>query len=144
MAKLISHDKLNNTLMEFRDILSNFDFSSLKNIRFINQEAFFAYIENVDNNPFKKQFELLNQKLDILQPYLPFVHAERASEFLMAMSQCITQAESQAIKVKYTKKLRQDFIELSRTLTTSEQWEHVLNTCEEIRLHKEESAIALN
>ncbi len=144
MAKLISHNDLKNALLDFRDILGNFDFSALRNVTFINSDAFISYVENVENNPFKKQYELLNKKLDIIQPYLPFSNAERASQFLKAISQAKSPEMSQQVKADFTQKLRSDFIELSRTLTSLEQWEQLLDACEEIRQHKEESALALN
>ncbi len=144
MTALISQTDLKNTLLEFRYILKDFDFSSIDNIRFFNLESFFSYVENVKNNPFKKQLNLLNQKLDILQPYLPFVTSDRATEFLTAISRCDTEETSTKVKRKFMKKIRQDFIDLTRTLSTQEQWEQVLEACEEVRLHKEECALAIN
>ncbi|OOO00514.1 MAG: hypothetical protein ATN35_06945 [Epulopiscium sp. Nele67-Bin004] len=141
MATLLTQRDLRTTLFEFKDILGNFDFSAIKNIRFISQDAFFAYVESVENNPFKKQLEELNKRLDVLQPYLPFVNSERASEFLGAIASATSEEASSQIKKDFTQKLRDDFVGVARTLSNNEQWEHVLNTCEEIRLHKEESTL---
>ncbi|OON94591.1 MAG: hypothetical protein ATN31_02965 [Candidatus Epulonipiscioides saccharophilum] len=141
MPRLLTETELKNTLLEFKNILSEFDFSVLKNLIFFNQESFFLYVENVKDNPFKTQFRLLNEKLDILQPYLPFVNTDRASEFLNEISKATTEEKSREIKKNYTAKLRQDFFEVARKISNPIQWDNIFKTCEEIRLHKEESAL---
>ncbi|OON97261.1 MAG: hypothetical protein ATN36_00475 [Epulopiscium sp. Nele67-Bin005] len=141
MAQLLTHQQLSSTLFELREILVNFDFSALKNIRFFNVESFFSYMESVDNNPFKKQYALLNKKLDVLQPYLPFIDEQRANQFLDSMANCTNDSSTQQVKKDFTKILRQDFLNFIRTLKTEEQWESVVCTCEEIRLHKEEMCL---
>lgn len=144
MSKLLTAQELANHINTFRNILGNFDYSSLKNIRFLNLESFFSYMDHVENNPFQKQYVALQSELDYLQPYLPFVSAERASEFLTAMAQAKDDQESNIIKKDFTQKLRNDFINLARTCTTNEQWDSIIHTCEEIRSHKEEMALAIN
>lgn len=144
MSKLLTAQDLVNHINNFRNILGNFDYSAIKNIRFLNLEAFFSYMNSVEDNPFKMQYDALQRELDCVQPYLPFVSSERASEFLTSMAKAQNDAETHSIKEDYTQKLRTDFINLARTLTTDDQWQSVINTCEEIRSHKEEMALALN
>lgn len=142
MVPLLTKKELEFYLYDFRKTLSHFDYSSIKNVTFLNIDAFLAYMENVKGNPFERQYEALQQKLDVLQPYLPFVSAQRANEFLEALGTASSNAETDAIKRLYTKKLREDFISFSRTATTDTQWAQILNTCEEIRLRKEEMILA--
>ncbi len=143
MPALLSKQELKFELEDFRHILSDFDYSPIKNITFLNLDAFLAYMENVEGNPFKRQYEALEQKLDVLQPYLPFVTASRANEFLEALSLAQTDEEAAQIKKDFTKILRDDFIKFSRTITTPDQWAHTIEVCEEIRLRKEEMLLAL-
>lgn len=143
MATLLSKHELEVQLEDFRHLLSDFDYSSIKNITFLNLDAFLAYMENVEGNPFKLQYQALQKKLDILQPYLPFVSADRANQFLEALSNAHSDEETKSIKKKYTKILRDDFIKFSRTVTTPDQWSHTIKVCEEIRLRKEEMLLAL-
>lgn len=144
MSTLLTKQELEIQLEDFRHILSNFDYSSLKNISFLNLDAFFAYMENVEGNPFKAQYDALQSKLDILQPYLPFVSANRANEFIEALSRTHSDEEVTAVKQTFTKMLRDDFIKFSRTLTTNDQWQRIVSVCEEIRLRKEEMLLALH
>ncbi|MBU3803624.1 MAG: hypothetical protein H9872_02540 [Candidatus Cellulosilyticum pullistercoris] len=144
MSTLLTKQELEIQLEDFRHILSNFDYSSLKNISFLNLDAFFAYMENVEGNPFKAQYDALQSKLDILQPYLPFVSANRANEFIEALSHTHSDEEVTAVKQTFTKMLRDDFIKFSRTLTTNDQWQRIVSVCEEIRLRKEEMLLALH
>lgn len=144
MSKLLSTQELANHIMNLRNILGNFDYSSIKNIRFFNLDSFLSYMDNVEDNPFKKQYAALQEELDYLQPYLPFVSAERAGEFLTSMAKAKDDDEVTSIKQDYTQKLRTDFINLARTSTTDDQWQSIVSTCEEIRAHKEETALALN
>jgi hypothetical protein len=101
-------------------------------------------MNHVPNNPFKRQYEALEEQLDYIQPYLPFVSEERADEFLKELSGAVTEEESRKIKEAYTKKLRVDFINVSRVATTQEEWGNIVDACEQIRLHKEEMLLALN
>lgn len=143
MPTLLTKQELEVQLEDFRHLLSHFDYSSLKNISFLNLDAFFAYMENVVGNPFKAQYDALQNKLDILQPYLPFVSANRANEFMEALSHTYNDEEVTAVKQTFTKILRDDFIKFSRTVTTNDQWLRIISVCEEIRLRKEEMLLAL-
>lgn len=143
MPTLLTKQELEVQLEDFRHLLSHFDYSSLKNISFLNLDAFFAYMENVAGNPFKAQYDALQNKLDILQPYLPFVSANRANEFMEALSHTYNDEEVTAVKQAFTKILRDDFIKFSRTVTTNDQWLRIISVCEEIRLRKEEMLLAL-
>lgn len=142
MAKLLSKQELETHINNFRDILAHFDYSQLKNIRFFNLESLYAYMETVEGNPFQEQYKALQKELDYIQPYLPFVSSERAAHFLSAMSKAKNDEEIAAVKKDYTEKLRKDFMNLARTMTTADQWKSLMSTCEEIRLHKEETALA--
>lgn len=143
MPTLLTKQELEIHLDDFRHILSDFDYSSIKNVTFLNLDAFLAYMENIEGNPFQKQYESLQEKLDILQPYLPFVSANRADEFLEALSKTHNDTEVDLVKKDYTKILRDDFIKFCRTVTTKDGWQHVNCVCEEIRLRKEEMLLAL-
>lgn len=144
MPTLLTKQELEIQLEDFRHLLSDFDYSSIKNISFLNLDAFFAYMENVEGNPFKAQYNALQSKLDILQPYLPFVSANRANEFIEALSHTSSDEEVHSVKKIFTKILRDDFIKFSRTVTTTDQWLRTLSVCEEIRLRKEEMLLALH
>lgn len=143
MPNLLTKQELEVQLADFRHLLSDFDYSSIKNISFLNLDAFLAYMENVEGNPFKAQYNALQSKLDILQPYLPFVSAKRANEFIEALSRTHNDEEVNTVKKAFTKILRDDFIKFSRTITTNDQWLRTLSVCEEIRLRKEEMLLAL-
>ena len=144
MAAMLTKNQLKNILLDFRHTLGHFDYSSIKNITFLNAEAFYAYVNNVKGNPFEKQYAELQQKLDVLQPYLPFVYSNRAKEFLKALDSAHNSEETAKVKYHFTKLLREDFINFSRTVTTDAEWERVIETCEEIRLRKEEMLLAHN
>lgn len=143
MSTLLTKHELEVELQDFRHLLSDFDYSSIKNITFLNLEAFLAYMENVEGNPFQLQYNALQKKLDILQPYLPFVSATRANQFMEALGKAQNDEEIKAIKKDFTKILRDDFIKFSRTVTTNAEWSHTIQVCEEIRLRKEEMLLAL-
>ena len=144
MSTLLTKQQLENHLYHFRHLLSHFDYSPIKNIRFLNLEAFFTYMDTIQGNPFQKQYNELQKELDYLQPYLPFVSSKRAKDFLEALSTSSDDQEIEKIKKDYTNKLRQDFINVSRTITIEEEWYNIIGACEEIRLRKEEMLLALH
>lgn len=143
MATLLTKQELEMELDDFRHLLADFDYSAIKNITFLNLNAFLAYMENVEGNPFQRQFKALQDKLDILQPYLPFVSSTRANQFLEDMSNAQNDEESLLIKKDYTKILRDDFIKFSRTVKSNDEWQSAVEVCEKIRLKKEEMLLAL-
>lgn len=142
MAQLLTKQELATHLSNFREILSNFDYSALKNIRFFNLDSLYTYMDTIKGNPFEQQYKALQKELDYIQPYLPFVSSERAAEFLTLIAKAKNDEEVTLIKKDYTQKLRRDFIDLARTTTTTAQWDEVVNSCEAIRLHKEEMCLA--
>lgn len=141
MSRLLTQQELETHLHIFRTILKDFDYSSLKNIRFINLESLYNYMDTVENNPFKRQYSALQKELDYLQPYLPFTSSDRAANFLSEMSSAHNDDEIEKIKKSYTEKLRMDFLNLARTTPLDKDWEEVVRTCLEIRSHKEEMAL---
>ena len=144
MATLLTKQELSMHLNDFYDLLKDFDYSKINNITFINLDAVLSYMENVDDNPFANHYEALQNKLDYLQPYLPFVSAMRANEFLECLSRTTDELEIFKIKQKYTSILRNDFIKFARTVTTKDNWLNVIATCEQIRLRKEDMLLALH
>ena len=73
MATLLTKQELESHILDFRNLLSQFDYSQIKNVTFLNLEAFYAYMDNVKGNPFELQYNALQEKLDYIQPYLPFI-----------------------------------------------------------------------
>lgn len=143
MSTLFTKDQLEKHLSDFRQILCDFDYSPIRNVSFFNLESFLIYMNTVDGNPFQKQYEALQKELDAIQPYLPFVSSKRAKDFLEELNTTTTDQEVEQIKKSYTHKMRQDFINVSRGITTEEQWRDIIELCEEIRLKKEEMLLAL-
>jgi hypothetical protein len=143
MAKLLTQQELSDLIYSLRTTLRDFDYSSLKNVRFLNLDAFYAYMDAVEGNPFAIQYQALQDHLDKLQPYLPFTSSERASAFLTEIASAKNEDAITQIKKEYTKKLREDFLKLARISKTDSQWQSIIDTCEEIRLRKAESALAV-
>ncbi len=139
MQQVLSSQELYTHLNSLRKNLRSFDYSSIGNIRFLNLESVYAYMETVENNPFSKQYDELAEILDILQPYLPFLSSERAKEFLIHMSTVTEDDEVERLKLEYTKKLRLDFINMTRKITNEHDWALVVNICQQIRSRKEET-----
>lgn len=141
MQQVLSSEELYMHLNTLRETLQEFDYSDLNNIRFINLQAVYAYIENVKNNPFKRQYAKIQRTLDMLQPYLPFVSTERAKNFLIEISNANSDEAIENLKKDYTDKIRIDFINTARTITNEQEWMCIINICEDIRLRKEQSCL---
>ncbi|HHX60562.1 MAG TPA: hypothetical protein GX707_07535 [Epulopiscium sp.] len=139
MQQVLSSKELYTHLNDFRKTLQGFDYSHIGNIRFLNLESVYAYMENVENNPFQRQYMQLQEILDILQPYLPFLSSDRAKDFLIHISTVKEDEEVERLKLIYSQKLRMDFINTARKITSDEDWDSIINICEQIRSRKEES-----
>ncbi len=139
MQQVLSSKELYMHLNNFRQTLAGFDYSNVGNIRFINLESVFAYMETVENNPFKRQYTELEEILDILQPYLPFLSSQRAKDFLIHISTVTDDEEVEDLKLEYTQKLRMDFINTTRKITQEADWKLIMNICQQIRSRKEET-----
>lgn len=139
MQQVLSSKELYMHLNDFRETLQGFDYSNLGNIRFLNLESVYAYMETVENNPFQRQYKELQEILDTLQPYLPFLSSERAKDFLIHMSTVTDEDEVERLKLEYSKKLRMDFINIARKITCEDDWALIITICEQIRSRKEES-----
>ncbi len=144
MPTLLTTNELRMHLEDFYDILQKFDYTKLGNITFINLDAVLSYMENVEDNPFTLQYNALQEELDYIQPYLPFVSSARATEFLQRLSNTYDEDEISSIKQEYTGILRNDFIKFARTVVTKSSWDNVIRTCEQIRLKKENALLALH
>lgn len=136
--EILSSQELYMYLNDFRNTIREFDYSDLENVIFFNLEAVCAYIENIENNPFKRQYNELHKILDNLQPYLPFLSSKRARDFLLTISNMTNDQAIEQLKIEYTHKLRIDFINVTRQLTNENEWDSIVKACEEIRSRKEE------
>ena len=139
MQQVLSSKELYTHLNDFREVLQGFDYSRIGNVRFLNLESVYAYMENVENNPFKRQYYELQEILDTLQPYLPFLSSERAKMFLIKMSTVKNDEDIEQLKNEYKEKLRMDFIDTARKTTCDKDWELIINICEQIRVRKEQT-----
>lgn len=139
MQHVLSSQELYMHLTDFRQILMDFDSTHIGNLRFMNLESVYAYIENATNRSFNAHHNKLEETLDILQPYLPFLSSDRAKEFLVEISKVTSDYEVEQLKEKYTKKLKVDFINTINKLTCDEDWQLLIDVCEHIRFRKEES-----
>lgn len=139
MQQVLSSKELYTHLNNFRQTLTGFDYSNIGNIRFINLESVYAYMETVENNPFRRQYAELEEILDTLQPYLPFLSSQRAKDFLIHISTVTDDDEVEDLKLEYTQKLRMDFINTTRKITCEADWKLIMNICEQIRSRKEET-----
>ena len=139
MQQVLSSKELYMHLNDFREVLQNFDYSHIGNVRFLNLESVYAYMEKVENNPFKRQYYELQEILDILQPYLPFLSSERAKMFLIQISTVTNDEDIEKIKLEYQEKLRMDFINTARKATSNQDWKLIVNICEQIRARKEQT-----
>ena len=138
MQQVLSSQELYTHLNNFRETLQVFDYSDLGNITFFNLESVYAYMNTIENNPFKRQYNELQKNLDHLQPYLSFLSSERAKEFLLKIAASKDDEDIEQLKAEYTKKLRMDFINVARILRNEKDWDSILTVCEEIRSRKEE------
>ena len=120
MQKILSPQELSTHLNNFRETLKSFDYTSLGNLRFLNAQAVYSYIENVENNAFESHYNELQERLDILQPYLPFLSSERAKNFLIQISKVTSDEGVEKLKEKYMDKLRMDFIHTTNKITSDE------------------------
>lgn len=138
MQEILSSQELYMYLNDFRDTIRAFDYSDLENVIFFNFEAVCAYIDNIEDNPFKRQYNELQEILDHVQPYLPFLSSKRAKDFLLTISNMTNDQAIEQLKIEYTNKLRMDFINVARQLTNENDWDFIVSACEEIRSRKEE------
>ena len=139
MQQVLTSKELNMHLNNFRQTLLDFDYSTIDNIRFLNLESVYAYMENIDNNPFKVQYNKIKKSLDIIEPYLPFLSSERAKDFLIDVAKVENDNEIEELKKEYIAKLRIDFIKMTNKITNDDDWETLVSVCEKIRFRREES-----
>ncbi len=128
MDNILSQEKLLYELNEFKSTLKDFDYSCIDNIVFINLESLYCYIENIENNPFKIQYEKLQKILDIIEPYIPFT---TQTEFINIID--TFQNLSDNIKRAFSLKKRINFINYVNLITTEEEWQDIVNICKNIR-----------
>lgn len=133
MEPILSQQELSNQLNEFRDIIQHFDYSEIKNVTFINLESLYTYIAQVEDNPFEKQYQALHKILDIIEPYLPFAMGNTAVEFLVQASMVSSHEEMESLKKRFSSKTRLEFMNAVRGITQDDEWQYLVNICENIR-----------
>ncbi len=128
---MISEEELVNELNNFKFTLQNFDFSDIKNIIFINFEALYFYIEQVEDNPFHVQYQKLQNILDVIEPYIPFVTEDGFISIIDVNLENSNELDS--VKKIFSSKKRLNFTNIIRYLDTKDDWQYILNICKEIR-----------
>lgn len=128
MDNILSQEKLLYELNEFKSTLKDFDYSCIDNVVFINLESLYYYVENIEDNPFKIQYEKLQRILDIIEPYIPFT---TQTEFINIMD--TFQNLSDNIKRAFSLKKRINFINYVNLITTEDEWQDIVNICKDIR-----------
>jgi len=130
LDNILSQEELLDELNEFKSTLKNFDYSCIDNIVFINLESLYCYVENIENNPFRMQYEKLQKILDIIEPYIPFT---TQTEFINIIDTFQNLSELDNIKRAFSLKKRINFINYVNLITTEDEWQDIINICENIR-----------
>lgn len=139
--EILTAEELTHKLNDFRHVITDFDFSALKNVTFININALYTYIAEVEDNPFKKQYESIQKELQSIAPYIPFAMGNSAAEFLEKASRVENELEMDLLKREFSERSKIDFVETVRMIHCDEEWEYLTSICETIRKNKERSTI---
>jgi len=122
---MLSEDELISKLQILKHYLSNFDFSLISNVIFINVEAFYSFI-----NQFTDNISLSDILIDI-EPYIPLslcVDNDTLDIYIKACASC-SESEIKKLEEKFYKKARFNFINKIVNSNTEEQWQQIVNSC---------------
>lgn len=133
MENILTQEELVLQLNNFRITLQDFDYSAIKNITFLNLDSLYCYIENVENNPFKLQYNKLQQILDIIEPYIPFPTENKFINTLDFNDFNNNYGELENLKTQLSLQKRNNFINLVKMCTNNEDWSFILELCKDIR-----------
>lgn len=135
--EIISPNELTSKLNNFRNTVNNFDFSEVQNVTFLNLNALYTYISEVEDNPFKRQYDIIQEQLSDIIPYIPFAMGTTASEFLDKASNIQNEVQMEMLKVEFSERSKLDFIDTVRMIHSDEEWDYLISICETIRQNKE-------
>lgn len=141
MENILSEKELLTELNNFKFVLHNFDYKDIENLIFLNLESLYVYIENVENNPFKLQYEKLQKILDVIEPYIPFV-TENGFINMIEIENLSDSEELKNIQKIFSSKKRVNFTNIIRIINNNTEWENIVNICKEIRNDLETSDIS--
>ena len=133
---IMSEKELEDELNSFRDILLHYDFSEVENIIFFDVESLNYYLQTNKENPFERQYQALEEKLNHLAPFIPTNATEETIKVLTEILS-VKYDDKKIIKENILFNIKMDFIERVKNLKSENDWSYLVAICKKIRSEKE-------
>lgn len=131
MTKKLTENELTSYLEVLKNILQNFDYSSIPNIIFLNMESFYSYIDNYCSNNSKTIKEIMSA----IEPCIPLTLCvdDSTLELFIQASTSYSQEDIKKMEELFYKRARIDFMDTIRKANTKDKWDFILQTCQNLR-----------
>ena len=101
----------------------------IENITFINNEAFFTFLNEL-NCP---NGETISQILNKLEHCIPFALTDESFELFMSSCNSENIEKMENFRKDFIQSCKNDFILLLYTISDKEQWDNIVQNCEALR-----------
>lgn len=129
MEEYISHDKLCKYLCCLKKTLQDFDFSLLENVIFLNSHSFFCYLAELKC----EKIGTIGHILSEIEDCIPFALTRDSFSLFLQAYEEDEATKMEAIRKGFVESCKTDFLLLLLHIEDSSQWDHLVNTCENLR-----------
>ncbi|NLK37042.1 MAG: hypothetical protein GX299_03040 [Epulopiscium sp.] len=129
MEKRISHDKLCHYLTCIKNTLNDFDFSSLENVVFFDSHSFYCYLAGL---PCKNN-NTIEAMLEEIEDCIPFALTHDSFSLFLEAYEEEQSEKMEALRKGFIESCKVDFLLLMLHMEDASQWEHLVDTCENLR-----------
>lgn len=132
MTDIISENELVNELNKFKDVLFNYDYSSIDNVIFFDVSSLNHYIENYEDNPFEQQYKALEEILDNILPYLPNNLPDDTIEIITKILD-VKYDDKEIVKQNIDFNIKLEFIQTAKNIKSDKEWDKIVHLCKKRR-----------
>lgn len=136
MEKMLTKDELEKYLYIIRNTLCGYNYRSLSNVIFFNNDAVYEFLCEI---PLAGIPGSVGDALNTVSAFIPINIGNASIDFFMSAG---SPEQLKALEAELIKRNKLEFLQLITQISTGSDWLSLVNLCETIRLFRENEAKA--
>ena len=128
MKNSVTSDRLNQVLFKIGNFIWDYPYSNIRNVVFINEDAFYSYMENQ-----KIENTTLKSLIDEIENCIPFSLTEISHNIFMDAFYSTSYEEAENLCEKFKHQCKVNFLKEIRLIKSDLQWQKLVALCQKIR-----------
>lgn len=131
MNNLVTSEQLYQYLVQLKSTIQGFDYSKLNNVTFFNIKSLYDFMSKLPCGE-----STVQDILDNIDGYIPLAITMESMDLFIESAAEIDYDKKNSLLNAFSCRCRVDFMNLIKNTTSDENWNKIVNSCQELRKQK--------